>query len=257
MPSLARIVVFPIKSLDGVELARGEVTPEGALAWDRRFALVDAQGKLINGKRTAAVHRLRARFDLPGGTVSLCAPGGAWHEFRLAPGQQELEEFLSRFFGQPVRLIENPQGGFPDDRNAPGPTLVSTASLEEVGRWFALELDQVRRRFRANLEVADTPPWWEDRLVAKSQDQAERFAIGSVVFQATGVCQRCVVPSRDPETGLPIERFAARFAQARKDHLPPWSPRSRFDHFYRLAVNTRLVSAPGALELGQQVRFPA
>ncbi len=57
---LSRIVIYPIKSFDGVELDAATVLSIGALANDRRFALRNMRGEWINGKATAAMHLLRA-----------------------------------------------------------------------------------------------------------------------------------------------------------------------------------------------------
>lgn len=53
-------------------------------------------------------------------------------------------------------------------------------------------------------------------------------------------CARCAVPSRDPLTGDAFNTFQVQFAEARRAHLPPWAPAARFDHFYRICVNTRI-----------------
>ena len=63
-PELVRICLFPIKSLDGVVVEAARVLGDGALEFDRRWRLVDRRGRLVNGKRTAAVHRVAARFDV-------------------------------------------------------------------------------------------------------------------------------------------------------------------------------------------------
>jgi len=34
--------------------------------------------------------------------------------------------------------------------------------------------------------------------------------------------------------------FQKRFSELRRANLPAWSPKGRFDHFYRLATNTRV-----------------
>ena len=39
---------------------------------------------------------------------------------------------------------------------------------------------------------------------------------------------------------LTKDGFARIFADRRRDNLPAWAPRSPFDHYYRLSVNTRL-----------------
>ena len=53
-----------------------------------------------------------------------------------------------------VFLQERLDGGFPDDRDAAGPTVISTESLVEVASWFGLSLDEARNRFRMNLELS-------------------------------------------------------------------------------------------------------
>jgi uncharacterized protein YcbX len=51
------------------------------------------------------------------------------------------------------------------------------------------------------------------------------------------------VPPRDPRTGIILEGFQKRFTQLRESNLPAWSPRDRFDHFYRFSTNTRVASS--------------
>ena len=60
---LSRITIFPIKSLDGVTLNEAAITAGGILEHDREFAIFDAEGRVINGKRTPRVHQLRCSFD--------------------------------------------------------------------------------------------------------------------------------------------------------------------------------------------------
>jgi hypothetical protein len=46
------------------------------------------------------------------------------------------------------------------------------------------------------------------------------------------------------------------FARRRQDSLPAWAPADRFDHFYRLAVNTRRAEGrPAVLRVGDAVRI--
>jgi len=137
----------------------------------------------------------------------------------------------------------------------------STASLEKICAWFPeLTLQSARRRFRTTLEIEaarsagapdELPAFWEDRLYANGErgvdpdpigvtKDAVRFRIGEVAFEGSNPCARCTVPSRDPKTGAAIEGFQKRFSELRGAELPPWAPNSRFDHFYRFAVNTRV-----------------
>jgi uncharacterized protein len=51
--------IYPIKALDGMSLQAARILPSGALEHDRGYAIFDQQGELVNGKRTAQVHRLQ------------------------------------------------------------------------------------------------------------------------------------------------------------------------------------------------------
>jgi uncharacterized protein YcbX len=258
---LARITIYPVKSLDGVQIDCARVLANGALEHDRAFAIRDGEGRLVNGKRTPAVHHVRPSFDLRGRTVSFNmssdGPGTAPVSFHVDADRAALERWLATRLGLdgPARLDENRSGGLPDDTDSPGPTVVSTATLATVAGWFpGLSLDDVRRRFRANLEIGGVEPFWEDRLVG---EQPVLFEIGVARFAGTNACQRCVVPSRDALTGDVTTNFAATFAARREEILPAWATRSRYDHFYRLAVNTSLASlrGDGLLRVGDDVRL--
>jgi len=75
MPHLAKILVYPIKSLDGVEVTQAKLLVGGALAHDREFALFDQQGTVINAKHTEKIHAIRSEFDLVGRTVTVWCQG--------------------------------------------------------------------------------------------------------------------------------------------------------------------------------------
>ncbi len=53
-------------------------------------------------------------------------------------------------------------------------------------------------------------------------------------------CQRCVVITRDSKTGEAYPNFQKTFVTQRRTTLPEWAERTRFNHFYRLAINRRL-----------------
>jgi hypothetical protein len=250
---LAKILIYPFKSFDAVQVDQACVLPSGALAHDRQFALVDAQGKWVNGKRTPRIHRVRSVIDVAARVVTLVADGST-REFQIDADRRALESWFSGFFGFPVRIEENAVAGFPDDPVAPGPTVISTATLAEVTSWFAnLTRDDVRRRFRANLEIHGVEAFWEDRLYS-DEGQVVRFQIGDVLLEGTNPCQRCVVPTRSPTTGERFDEFSAIFEKQRHATLPYWATRSRFDHFYRLAVNTRPVTGKfGTIRVGDEV----
>ncbi len=239
---LGRITIFPIKSLDGVPVETTRITGGGILENDRIYAIYDVEGKVVNGKRTPRVHELRSEFDTQIAEVRLWRDGESPAQFSL-DNLPPAGKWLSDFFGFPVMLRHEPQSGFPDDRTAFGPTIVSEASLRMIQSWFPeLTLESVRRRFRANLELSDGEPFCEDQLYG-APDELKPFQIGSVKFLGHNPCQRCVVPTRDQDTGQAIADFQKQFMQLRREHLPAWANPQRFNHFYRFAVNTSIPPA--------------
>jgi uncharacterized protein YcbX len=61
------------------------------------------------------------------------------------------------------------------------------------------------------------------------------------------------VPTRDPRSGEPRREFAKTFARRRQETLPRWAPAGRFDHYYRLATNTRPAADACKLKVGDPV----
>jgi uncharacterized protein YcbX len=237
VPKIARITLFPIKALDGWEVQDVRVLGNGALENDRRWAIVDGQGRFVHGKQTAAVHRIRARYSVNLADVTLSAGDGET-VFRLPDEMAAAAGWISDALSMKCRLIENVAGGFPDDGDSPGPTIIGTASLAAVASWFpGVDLEEMRRRIRANLEVDATEAFWEDRM-ADDGRASPRFSIGDVRYLGRTICARCIVPTRDSQTGVGEAGFARTFAERRQEQLPAWSPAEPFDHFYRLAINT-------------------
>lgn len=255
MPRLSRITIYPIKSLDGFETSAAELMPTGPIAGDRRWAIVDPMRQFINGKRTTAVHLIRAAFEEEGRVVTLSHEQLGAERFSLPDEARGAGEWLSEALGNKCLLIENQAIGFPDDGDASGPTLISTASLRRAGDWFGLDAAEMRRRIRANLEIDGDDPFWEDRLVATAVG-SPRFAIGGALFRGRTACQRCIVPARDSQTGDAISGFAKQFAVHRREELPAWAPAEAFDHFYRLALNTIRDPAGGEshVRVGDELR---
>ena len=245
-PRIARIDLYPVKGFDAVTVDRATVLPSGAIEGDRRWAFVDGRDRFVNGKQFPAIHRIRT-------TVDPAAPAATFDgiPFALAGDVVPLETWLSTRLDTPVRLREHASAGFPDDTDAPGPTLIATATLEAVAGWFGLGLAETRARFRANVEIGGVPAFWEDAFYGRPC----RVGDGGVALVFVNPCARCVVPSRDPRTGEPLAGFQKRFADLRRASIGAAVDRAPFDHFYRLAVNTRLVpgSTGGAISVGDRL----
>jgi uncharacterized protein len=258
-PTLDRITIYPIKSLDGVTVNSAEISAGGALLFDRRWAIVDADDKIVNAKRTSKIQQLRSQFDLDKGTIQIHnIQDNTPHTFSLDTELPLLTKYLSEFFEFSVSLIENTFNGFPDDPDAYGPTIVSTMTLETICTWFpALNLEEVQRRFRTNLELGGVPAFWEDRLFGAPETKID-FRLGGVHFQGINPCQRCIVPTRDALIGTTTAKFQQTFNQQRQANLPTWVNPARFNHFYRLAVNTQIPIAEAGkiLNIGDLLFHP-
>jgi uncharacterized protein YcbX len=258
MAKLSKILIFPIKSLDPIALDAVEISEGGALKGDREFAMFDKNGKYINAKRYPKIHIIRARYELGDRLVHLqIQEQQEVSTFHLDRDRIALTDWLSKFFDQPVELRQNVSNGFPDDPEAWGATVISEATLATVQSWYVtppISLEQIRDRFRTNLEITDTEPFWEDHLFAKAGETVP-FKIGDVQFFGTNPCQRCPVPTRDTLTGEVYPEFQKIFTRQRKASLPANIERSRFNHCYRLALNTRipLTEAGKILKIGDSV----
>ena len=260
LPEPARLTgirIYPIKSLDGVDVNRAALNGLGGLSGDREYRIIDELGRVMNTKRAGeAIARIRARFGSNGRVVNLKrddSDGRFW----LPDDMSEMGFWLGAQFGETVRVERNTTTGFPDDADASGPTIVSRAALLEVASWFRWDEEEARRRFRANLEVDGVPAFWEDGLFGeKGEERIVR--IGGAAVEAVNPCARCAVPSRDPDSGkIEDPAFAKHFAERRRATLPTWARGSRFDHFYRLAVNTRIPAAQNgrAIAVGDLVEL--
>jgi MOSC domain-containing protein len=241
---LAGIRLHPIKALDPICVAQARIGPAGGLELDRAWALYTVDNRWVNGKRSPAIFLIRAEYAPDLSCVQLSTPKDARNiptrEFAFPQDSEAAAEWFSVYFDQQI-IVRHSQNGFPDDTDAHGPTIVSTASLQTVCEWFPdITLDEARRRFRTTLEIDGVPPFWEDQLFGPKNTYAVRFRIGEVDFEGSNPCARCSVPPRDSYTSADLTGFQKRFSELRAQHLPPWATVEHFDHCYRFATNTRV-----------------
>jgi uncharacterized protein YcbX len=102
---------------------------------------------------------------------------------------------LSSFVGRPLRLVQPTQPGGGLDRGRGAVSLLSTASLEAL-RAVANSDDPVdSRRFRMLFGVEGIGPHEEDTWLGR------QVRIGEATVLLCGNVGRCVVTSRDPDSG--------------------------------------------------------
>ena len=101
---LERIILYPIKSLDGVSVPEARITQGGILEFDRIHAIVDEAGAYVNGKRTPRVQLLRSEFSPDFQEIRIgTTDDSTRHSFSLRE-PAALNSWLSEFFGFAAKL---------------------------------------------------------------------------------------------------------------------------------------------------------
>jgi MOSC domain-containing protein len=210
---VVRICIAPVKALHVVTPAEVELTHAG-VAGDRRFWLVDADRRLVNGKSHPELMRVRPEWDEASRRLALAFPDGSAVTGEVEPGEPFAAELygtphpsrlvlgpwaeaLSDFAGEPLTLLWS-EGGAQDRGNDRGgwASLISRGSLEQL-RAEASAADEVDgRRFRMLFEIEGVEAHEEDTWLGK------RVAIGDAVIVPLGDVGRCVVTTCDPDTGV-------------------------------------------------------
>ena len=269
MLRLTGITRYPIKSCRGHRVDEAVVEPWG-LAGDRRWMLVDDQGRVVTARERPHLVLVTPEFTADGLLVSapgidslrVCTPqGAALAEVEVfssvvaaRPAAAEAHAWFSMVVGAPVRLVylDHPTQRRPDpayscaeDRVsfADGyPVLLATeeslAALNDLivaGSRTAQEPVPMTR-FRPNLVVAGATAWAEDGW--------RMLRIGEARFRAVKGCSRCVLTTVDPETAATGKEPLATLARHRR-----WDGKSWF------AINL-IPDSPGAiLHLGDEVEI--
>ncbi len=253
-PFLEQIIIYPIKSLDGISVDQIEITSGGSLKHDREFVILDEKETIVNAKRFPGIHKIRAEFNKHISVVKLSSENKSTEKFDLE-NSKEIEVWLSEFFNFPVFLKRNTQTGFPDHASsAPGPTIVATQTLEEVKTWSSglmnFSLSDLVERFRPNLLIGGVPAFFEDQLIGGGI----LFA-GDVSITGISPCPRCAVPTRNPKSGEILSGFAKLLTEMRRETLPAWANPNYFPHFYQLCLNTKIPESESGkfLNVGDKV----
>ena len=209
-PTVSWIAIAPVKGLalrnvEDVMLDRHGVTE------NRRFYLVDATGRRFGLLRHGPLVQVAADYDLAADRLTLRFPTGAVVDGEIALGERVVTDFygrpvngrvvegpwaaaLSEHAGQPVRLVQADAPGSAVDRSRGGVSLVSDASLEELGRLAGSGAFD-GRRFRMLFGLAGCAPHEEDEWLGSE------VGIGDARIRLRGTVGRCAITTQNPETG--------------------------------------------------------
>jgi MOSC domain-containing protein len=208
--SVTAIKATRLRSVESLALG-----PAGARG-DRRFFIVDARGRMVNGKVFGQLQSVVADWDEEGRALTLAFPGGETvagtvgedgeplitsffsrpAEARLARGPWS--RALSEFLGQAVRLVEivpgDGRGSAVDRADGGAVSLISRASLAALAA--AGRLEQVdARRFRMLIEVDGVDAHAEDGWIGRE------VRVGGASVRFEGNVGRCLVTTRNPDSG--------------------------------------------------------
>jgi uncharacterized protein YcbX len=211
MATVGRIAITPVKGL-GLLHPEDVVLGVGGVASNRRFYLVDEHGRLFTGTRCGPLVQIRPACDVESERLRLEFPDGQVVEgtvelggsvrtdfwgTRQVPGRVVVGPFaeaLSAYASRRLRLVKSDQPGGGYDVHAA--TIVSQASVDELGRRAGTPGDPDGRRFRMLFTLAGCEPHEEDTWIGR------RVEIGEAVVRIPGPVPRCVVTTHDPETGV-------------------------------------------------------
>jgi uncharacterized protein YcbX len=237
-PVISRIRIYPIKSLDPVELQEAEVGVY-SLRYDREFAMLTPDGHFMNGKRSGRVNELKTTYDLPNYGVTFSERvGGADRSFHLLNEKSKIEAYMSDFFGTAISLVQSKNGQLMDIPTTSSVTILSEASLQSLHEEFSdLSLEDMRLRFRATIELRGVDPYWEENLIGKP-GVGMRIMLGDVEMIGVSPRARCNVPPRDPLTGITDKTFVKRMIKSRENTLPKNSHLPDYGSLYHLSIDT-------------------
>jgi uncharacterized protein len=225
---------WPVKSMAGQPVGELLIDERGA-AGDRAHALFDdfkGAPRRLTARQVPRMLLWRASYD--GAAVTpdevpfpeLTAPDGRTFDWR----DPELPAALEGDLGRPVALRRDL--GLMQDL---GHTLLVTtqATLDAIAGELGTELDL--RRFRTNVHVVldDAPAYAEEDW------EGRELAIGEAAFRLLHPCERCVIPTRDPDSA---EKWA---------ELLRWLTRERRGLF---GMNARPLH-PARIAIGDPVRL--
>lgn len=220
---LSELYVYPIKSAAGIALTEASMTARG-LQYDRRWMVVDAQGKFMSQRRFPKMALISVAVgdclevsapEMSKLSVPLVSQAGefvqvdVWGDACKAIALPKTKSWFSQFLDTDCQLVYMPDsstrptahGKLGDDNlvsfaDAYPYLLISEASLHELNRRLAEkgEAAVTMKRFRPNLVVSGVES-------AHDEDQWHQMQIGKTVFDLPKLCDRCSIPNVNPQTG--------------------------------------------------------
>jgi uncharacterized protein YcbX len=210
--TVARISIAPVKGLALLHPDEVQLEETGVLE-NRRFHIVDADGRRYNQLRNGMLVQIQQAYDSGRERLTLTFPDGTVADGEIALGDEVTTDFyrrpvsgrivegpwseeLSRWAGRPLRLVQSPPGAAVD-RGRGHVSLVSRASLAELASQGGQDGPVDGRRFRMLFELDGCAAHEEDGWVKR------QLRIGEACVRIRGDVGRCAITTQNPETGVP------------------------------------------------------
>jgi uncharacterized protein len=221
--TVSRLAIAPVKGMRLLGASEIRLGRHGVIG-DREFLVIGEDGTLLLTSRTPALVQVEAAWDRAREVLALRFPDdhvvrdmprpGACAAIRMYDGREipgrvipgPLSAALSGYLGRDVRLFRRePEHIGHDDQPV---TLMSEASLEAL----APELGGTApdpRRFRMTITMAGPGAWAEHGW------GGQEVAIGEAIVRVIAPVPRCVVTTRNPDSGATDARVLHALARLR------------------------------------------
>ena len=211
-PHVSRISVAPVKAL-GLQHPTEVTLHEHGATENRLFYLVDDGGRVVNQTRHGSLVQVSAEYDADAETLTLRFPDGTVVSGEVALGEAVETVFarrplrgrlvagpwnepLSAHARTRLRIVRSDRPGTAVDRSRGGVSLVSDASLNELARAAGQDDAVDGRRFRMLFGLGGCAAHEEDGWLGRD------VRIGDARVRLLGTVGRCVITTRNPDTGI-------------------------------------------------------
>jgi uncharacterized protein len=233
--TLSGLYIYPIKSAAGIALSEAQMTSRG-LQYDRRWMVVDAQGKFISQRRFPRMALIGV--SIASQHLQITAPGMADLFVRIDDGLgmdsssrnepfdrlmvevwgdrtqaislgTDYKQWFTEFIGIDCQLVY-----MPDSANRPtahgklGPDKpVSFADAYPYLLISEASLAGLNEKLVAQNKLPVTMQRFRPNLVVKGCDQPhaedswQQIRVGEALLDVLKLCDRCSIPNVNPETG--------------------------------------------------------
>jgi uncharacterized protein len=227
----AHVVGISLAPVKAMALVHPDEVVVGAIGvvGNRRFWLRDENGNLFNAKKEGKLLQIRPQWDESSRRLALTFPDGrrvegvvelgepvdafVYGELRPSRGVSGAAwaEAVSDFVGRPLELLWADDNGVDRLTSEGTVSLISMASLDRLREEMGVDRPVDARRFRMLFQIDGVGPNEEDTWIGR------HVKVGDAELIITGDIGRCVVTSRDPDTGITDMPTLAALAGYRRE----------------------------------------